>query len=216
MKRYFIAGTDTNCGKTYVTGQLVDYFKMHSKSVIALKPVVSGCEEVDGVLVNEDVMHLQRHNVAPKLDICRWRFKPAISPHLAAAQVGQSVLTKEILAFCEEEQFKPYEYLLVEGAGGLMSPINQEETWLDFLALSQMPVILVVGMRLGCLNHALLTEMAFANHHIHCIGWVANCLDPDMLELSANIDTLVHKMKLPRLATIAYGSTIDDNRLSLI
>ncbi|MCX7116758.1 MAG: dethiobiotin synthase [Legionellales bacterium] len=208
MKRYFITGTDTDCGKTYVTCQLVDYFKANGTRAIAVKPVASGCLERDGQLISEDALSLQRHNGDIKQQICPWRFKPPISPHLAAEEVGESLSVEAIAKFCFDEPWTDVDCLLIEGAGGLMAPLNYNETWVDFLTHSQLPVILVVGMRLGCLNHALLTELALKTHQIECVGWIANCRDKDMLAMSATIKTLTGKMKSPLLATIPYGGTL--------
>ncbi len=209
MKRYFIAGTDTDCGKTYVTCQLLDYLQARCQQAIAIKPVASGCIEQDGQLVSEDVCHLQRHNGYVQQPICCWRFKPPISPHLAAEKVGQVISAQAVADFCDDSAFSDGDYLLIEGAGGLMTPLNHQETWLDFLIAGQIPVILVVGMRLGCLNHALLTELALNTHQITCVGWIANCLDKeDMLELSANIESLSLKMRSPLLAIIPFGETL--------
>lgn len=208
MRRYFITGTDTDCGKTYVTCQLVDFLKANNHEVIALKPVASGCIEEKGELLSEDVLRLERHLSRESLTISKWRFKPPISPHLAARAVGQSVSAKDIIDFCESPMFDAYDDQLIEGAGGLMAPLNDDETWLDFLIQSQYPVILVVGMRLGCLNHALLTSFAFTNQQINCVGWVANCLDKDMLALEENINTLVEKFDFPLIATIPFNDVI--------
>jgi dethiobiotin synthetase len=202
MKRYFITGTDTDCGKTYVTCQLIDYFKNRGRRVIAVKPVASGCVEQNGQLISEDAEHLQRHNGSDSIQICPWRFKPPISPHLAAEEVDERLSVQAITDFCFDEVFSDFEYQLIEGAGGLMAPLNENETWIDFLLLSHVPVILVVGMRLGCLNHALLTELALNTHKINCVGWIANCIDKDMLALSENIKTLSEKMKWPLLGRV--------------
>ena len=208
MKRYFITGTDTDCGKTYVTCQLLNYFKQSNQRAIGLKPVASGCAELNGQLISDDAFHIQACNDTTDLDICAWRFKPPISPHLAAAEVGEVVSAKAVLDFCNEKAFANHDYQLIEGAGGLMAPLNDNETWLDFLSYSKIPVILVVGMRLGCLNHALLTDLALKTHNIECAGWIANCLDEHMLYLTENIKTLSEKLHMPLLATIPYGGKL--------
>lgn len=210
MKRYFITGTDTACGKTYVTCALVDYFKQRQKRVLGIKPVASGAIEQDGQLVNDDLLNLQRHNGDVTQEICRWLLKPPISPHLAAEQSGQHISAKMVSDFCFSESFLGFEYLLIEGAGGLMAPLNSNDSWIDFLSMSQIPIILVVGMRLGCLNHALLTELALNAYRLNCVGWIANCIDKDMLELSANIRTLSSKIKSPLLSMIPYGGKLDE------
>lgn len=204
MKPYFITGTDTDCGKTYVTCQMLDYLKKQQKDVLALKPVASGCFERNGQLQNEDVLRLKEYNPKTSYPINAWQFPSPISPHLAAKKVGSHLTVTEIAQFCLHEQYTNLDYLLIEGAGGLLVPLNDEETWLDFLKLTQMPVILVVGMRLGCINHALLSDALLKSNQIPCAGWVANCLDNEMLALSENIATLVLKMHMPLLGTIDY------------
>lgn len=205
MKRYFIIGTDTDCGKTYVTCQLVKHFQKQGHKTLAIKPVASGCVEREkGMLINEDVQLLERANGPFEGSICGWQFKPAIAPHLAARDVGVRLSAQAIADFCNAERFLQQDYLLIEGAGGLMVPLNEQETWLNFLKLSEIPVILVVGMRLGCINHALLTFLALKTHGIACDGWVANCLDKDMQKLASNIETIAFQTQLPLLATVPY------------
>lgn len=210
MKRYFIIGTDTDCGKTYVTCQLLDYFKKQGMNALAIKPVASGCVEQNGQLCSEDVLHLQHHNSDPHQQICQWLFKPPISPHLAAEQAGQSITAQGIVNFCNNQAFTTTDVLLIESAGGLMSPLNNNETWLDVLLLSQTPVIFVVGMRLGCLNHTLLTELALNTHKINCVGWIANCIDENMLALMENIETLSQKLKMPLLTINPYNRGFEE------
>ncbi len=203
MKIYFISGTDTGCGKTYITCQLLNYLKQNNKKALALKPVASGCEE--GFL-NEDVINLQRYNQDKHQSINGWSFVPPISPHLAAAAVGCNLGIKKLAAFCLERPLDNIDYLLIEGAGGLLAPLNSQESWLDFIIYLQIPVILVVGMRLGCLNHALLSDTVLKINNIKEAGWIANCLDKDMLALEDNILTLKQRMTLPFLGAIEYDS----------
>ncbi|WP_133127426.1 dethiobiotin synthase [Legionella nagasakiensis] len=204
MKRYFITGTDTDCGKTYITCQLLRYFQQHNKKALAIKPVASGCLEDKGERFNDDLLLLRQYNQTAEQEICPWRLQLPISPHLAAMDEQRELSAQEITEFCYKAGASDTEYLFIEGAGGLMVPLNHEETWIDFLMLSQIPVILVVGMRLGCLNHALLTESVFKMHNIVCAGWIANCLDQDMLALRENIETLSHRLQAPLLATVPY------------
>ncbi|KTC86807.1 dethiobiotin synthase [Legionella brunensis] len=204
MKPFFITGTDTDCGKTYVTCQLLDYLKNFEKKILAIKPVASGCIEINGQLLSEDVNHLQQYNLNSDYTVNCWQFRSPISPHLAAKEEGCSLSVKEIAAFCQHEQYKNLDCLLIEGAGGLLVPLNEEETWLDFLRLTRIPTILVVGMKLGCINHALLTASVLQNHKIPYVGWVANCLDKNMLVLNENITTLSQKMPMPLLATVPF------------
>lgn len=211
MKPFFITGTDTDCGKTYVSCQILDYLTQKPQKALALKPVASGCLEKNGQLYSDDVLNLQEHNQDKSRQINRWLFAPPISPHLAAKQLGIEIRAKDIAQFCLREEFENLDYLLIEGAGGLLAPLNDEETWFDFLRLTQMPVIVVVGMKLGCINHALLTDAFLQARQIACTGWIANCLDKDMLVLAENIETLRSKMHCPLLATIPYGGKINDD-----
>ncbi|MDI9818801.1 MULTISPECIES: dethiobiotin synthase [unclassified Legionella] len=211
MRRFFITGTDTDCGKTYVTCQLLEFLISHDNDALAIKPVASGCFERDGQWQNEDLIHLQKYNVHSRYSINGWQFPSPVSPHLAAKETGYKLSIKEIAAFCQKEEFDNLDYLLIEGAGGLLVPLNEQETWLDFLQLTQIPVILVVGMRLGCINHALLTDVVLQINHIPCAGWIANCLDPNMLALADNIATLKQKLHMPLLATIPHQGALDFN-----
>lgn len=207
MKPYFIVGTDTDCGKTQAMCALIAYFKAKQQSVMALKPVASGCERQHNVLLSGDVLRLEQALGEHPMDICRWRFEPPIAPHLAAEQAGITLSAKQIVDFCTLPTWTSYEVMLIEGAGGLLVPLNAHETWIDVLVRAQWPVILVVGMRLGCINHAMLTRAVLAQHGIPCVGWLANVLDPDMLCLEENIQTLVHRLDTPLLARIPYGET---------
>lgn len=208
MKRYFITGTDTDCGKTYLTCKLVEFFKRNNQQVLAIKPVVSGCSEINNQFTNSDILSLEHYNRHNEIDISPWRFKMPVSPHIAAEAQEQNVTVEQITDYCMSPQFSMYDSLLIEGAGGLMVPLNRNQTWIDFLRYSQIPVIFVVGIRLGCLNHALLTELALNKHSIHCAGWVANCVDPNMLASSENIKTLKNKLSMPFLSEVSYGGTL--------
>jgi dethiobiotin synthetase len=200
MNRFFITGTDTDCGKTYVTCYLLNELKRIGKKALAIKPVASGLEDRDGILINTDVEALKASNGPNDFNINPWLFKPPVSPHLA----GGSLSAEEIAQYCLSQDFSSLDCLLIEGAGGLMVPLNNHETWVDMLRLSNIPVILVVGMKLGCLNHTLLTQQVLATNNLVCAGWVANCLDEDMLMLEENISTLEQAMSAPCLARVGY------------
>jgi dethiobiotin synthetase len=211
MTTYFITGTDTDCGKTYVSCQLLDYFKRKNRQALALKPVASGCLKTKGQLQSEDVLNLQKYNSDPSCKINQWQFAPPVSPHIAAKDSAIHLSVAEIAAFCSNKRFAKYDPLLIEGAGGLMVPLNDQETWVDFLELTQIPVIVVVGMKLGCINHALLSDAVLKERKIKTVGWIANCLDNTMLALEENIATLTSKMQMPLLAKLAYQGTLKDS-----
>ncbi len=205
MKRYFITGTDTDCGKTYVTTQLLKCVQ----ASVAIKPIASGCDEIRGELVSSDALQIQ-NNCSLSLDqINPWRFKSPISPHIAAQQQNIRLSAQQIADYCLNLESKDHQTLFIEGAGGLLVPLNETETWVDFLKLTQIPVVLVVGMKLGCINHALLTATVLKTNGICCAGWIANCIDPQMQVLSENIETLRNKMDFPLLSIIPYLGTID-------
>ncbi|HAU1151549.1 TPA: dethiobiotin synthase [Legionella pneumophila] len=210
MKRYFVTGTDTDCGKTFVTNQLVSHFSNSA----AIKPIASGCDHSDNQLVNSDaLLHQQQNHLS--LDIINpWRFRLPVSPHISAREDGASIDVHEVADYCLNLRLNNIKKLFIEGAGGLLVPLNEQATWLDFLKLTNIPVILVVGMKLGCINHTLLTQEVFEINKIKCQGWIANCIDQDMLMLEDNISTLEVKLKYPLLATISYGGKISDICLS--
>ncbi len=204
MYKLFITGTDTNCGKTYATCKLINYLNANKITTHAIKPVASGCTEQDEHLFNEDeiLLQLEQNNLG---EITPWKYKSPVSPHIAALRENQFIDICKVIDFCNNfhNQHK-FKTLLIEGAGGLLVPLNEKQTWLDFLIQSRIPVVLVIGMRLGCINHSLLTEAVLKNSAIETFGWIANCIDPDMLELEANIETLKNKLKTPFLGKIDY------------
>lgn len=209
MRPYFITGTDTDSGKTYVTRELLRHSLQHQHKAHAIKLVASGCVLVDDGLVSQDDMayptlarYTQKQQKNP------WRYQLPVSPHIAAKAEGALLSLEALQRYCFQETFSDLTYLFIEGAGGLMAPLTAQHTWVDFLICSRIPVILVVGMRLGCLNHALLTQAVLRHYSISCFGWIANILDDKMLALAENIQTLQQRLVFPWLATIDYGGAL--------
>lgn len=201
MSIFFITGTDTDCGKTYTTCQLIEFIRGIHKTCMALKPIASGCRIENNQLINSDIVALGSAN-KNSIKINNWLFEPPISPHLASSQLK----AKAIASFCQNDIYQQFDHVLIEGAGGILVPLNEYETWVDFLNfIPSIKVILVVGMKLGCLNHALLSQALISEKKLKCAGWIANCADPDMLMLEENIDTLKHKMHHPYLGRIGFG-----------
>lgn len=201
MKRYFITGTDTDCGKTYVTTQLLQQVP----SSQAIKPIASGCTLVNGTLVSSDALQFQEHTGLSLDNINPWRFQLPVSPHIAAQKEDACLSVKEIADYCMYWSYSDTKYLFIEGAGGLAVPLNESETWIDFLLYSKIPVILVVGLKLGCINHALLTVAMLTMHGIKCVGWIANCIDPNMIAHDEVMHTLLNKLTLPLLGFIPFN-----------
>ena len=207
MKRYFITGTDTDCGKTYVTSQLINYYS----NAVAIKPIASGCQQIEDQWISSDAQELVKQNNL-NLDLINpWRYQMPVSPHIAAEKEDARIDLAEVAEYCLNFYLPEVETLFIEGAGGIMVPLNNEQTWLDFLKKTNIPVILVVGMKLGCINHALLSHLALKAHGIDCVGWIANCINPHMLALEENIATLNHLLQAPLLATVPYKGTIKIN-----
>lgn len=198
MQTYFMIGTDTDCGKTYVTCQMLRTMA----DSIAIKPIQSGG--------TEDVQNLSAAQPHYQATLSRYSFAPPIAPHIAAAQVGEEITFKALDSFCDTHTAKPYRILFIETTGGLMCPLNAQQTWLDYVIHAQKPVIFVVGVRLGCLNHALLTAHALKTHGVTCAGWVANLNSPNMAVVSENLETLKTKLPYKHLATIPFNGTITD------
>ena len=185
---YFITGTDTGVGKTLVSCALLRGFAAQGKLVSGFKPVAAGCDENDH---NEDALALR---AASTLQLGYGQVNPycfprAIAPHLAARHVGVRIEMHRILTSYEELAGQADE-VIVEGAGGFLVPLNEVRTFADMARELDIPVILVVGMRLGCINHALLTAAAIEAHQLECAGWIANVLDETMPALQENIDAM--------------------------
>ncbi|MBM3114943.1 dethiobiotin synthase [Jeongeupia naejangsanensis] len=215
MNTFFITGTDTDVGKTVATCQLLRGFAAHGLRAVAMKPVASGCTTIDGALVNADVVaHRAAGNVVVPDELASpYRFAPPISPHLAAREAGVAV-SLDHLAACAAQLQTLTDVLLIEGAGGWHAPLTDEA---DMQVLAQrfnVPVILVVGMRLGCLNHALLSANAIIAAGLPLAGWIANRVDPRMDRYADNLDWLQQHLPAPLLGEIAHapdaaGGTLD-------
>lgn len=198
----FVTGTDTGVGKTLIACALLHALAASGRTVIGMKPVAAGRE--DGRF--HDVTSLMAASTvcAPESLINPYAFDPAIAPHIAAAQAGVEIDSKKIAAACAALSAMA-DMVVVEGAGGFMLPLGAHETGADMAVALGLPVVLVVGMRLGCLNHALLTRAAIAASGLRCAGWVANCIDPDMPVLSENIAALAARLDSPLLGTVPFG-----------
>ena len=203
---YFITGTDTDVGKTYIASTLVKHFCQQGLQAVGMKPVAAGAELVNGRLLNSDVIELiQASNVDADLALINpYVFAPAIAPHIAAEQAAIKVSLDNIQQSFDALQAKA-DVVVVEGAGGFRVPINRQETMADLAVKLNLPVILVVGVRLGCINHALMTAGSIRATGLNLVGWVANRIDQNMPAIEENIATLKAMIKAPCIADVAWG-----------
>jgi dethiobiotin synthetase len=204
---FFITGTDTGIGKTWATVSLMEYFKSQGRSVIGMKPVASGCEVINGRLVNADALLLQQH-ASIDLDydaVNPYAYKHPISPHLAG-QDNPADFDKIKAAF--DKLKHQADVVLIEGAGGWYSPLNTSQHNGDLAKELGLPVLLIVGIRLGCINHAILTARAIAVDDVSCVGWLANCLQPndDGYDFQV-INTLAEYISAPCLGVLPYTTS---------
>ena len=180
-KTYFVTGTDTGVGKTMVSAAILESAKSAGKRTLAMKPIASGCESTPDGLRTEDALALQNAITEPLgYDVINpIALEPAIAPHVAAAQAGKTVTAQRLVGFCRGMQIRPADLMLVEGAGGWRVPLNDRETYAALPRELGMPVILVVALKLGCINHALLTAEAIRADGLTVAGWVANRVEPE-------------------------------------
>lgn len=207
VRGIFVTGTDTGVGKTWVSLGLIAALQSEGLTVVAMKPVSAGCERTAEGLRNEDALMLMRQaSVAqPYERVNPVAFEPAIAPHIAAAEVGRRIDFSRI-----ERAFQilkaSADLCVVEGAGGWLVPLTPRKNFADLAARLALPVLLVVAIRLGCLNHTLLTVESIQRRGLNLFGWVANQSDPDTPRAKENIDALKARIPAPILATVAYSS----------
>ena len=211
---YFIIGTDTNVGKTYIASSLMKHFVQLGLKTVGMKPIASGCEvNQQGEWMNEDVRALQRvSNVTVPIEFINpYRFLPAIAPHIAAEQSGMTI-NLELIESAYQQLTAVAEVVIVEGAGGFMVPLNQTQTLADLALQLNIPIILVVGIKLGCINHALLTVEALQARGLVLAGWVANQIDPNMPMFAENLSSLQARIEAPCLSVVNWQGEVKFNR----
>lgn len=209
-QHFFVTGTDTGVGKTHVSVKLIQQLVAQGLKVVGMKPVASGCEWIDGVWQNEDVAKLvAASNVnAPLALVNPYRFDPPIAPHIAAAQIGTPIELC-VIVDAYHQLSRLADVVVVEGAGGLLVPLNGTQTIADLILALRLPAVMVVGMQLGCINHALLTVQVMQQKNIGLIGWVANHLDDSMQVKLENLHTLQSMLGVPLLATFAFETLLN-------
>jgi dethiobiotin synthetase len=204
---YFVTGTDTGVGKTLISCALLHAFAAQGLRVVGMKPVACGCEDDKP---NEDVKKLRAASnvMATYGQINPYSFLYAIAPHIAARNAGVRIEFSRILTSFNELRSQA-DMVIVEGIGGFKVPLNEKQDSAEMAQQFELPLILVVGMRLGCLNHALLTAGAIEACGLKMAGWVANVLDADMPVLRDNIAALEQRLAAPLLGVVEYRAQPD-------
>jgi len=202
----FVTGTDTGIGKTRVSAGLLKALAKSGMKSVGMKPIASGAEQTPAGLRNEDALALQaaaslKRDYALVNPYC---FAPPVAPHLAAREAGIEIQLDTLRAaygeLCQEA-----DAVVVEGVGGWQVPLSETLELPDLAREFGLPVLLVVGMRLGCLNHALLTARAIRADGLELLGWVANAIDPDFQRPEANLATLQAELGAPLLGQLGYA-----------
>ncbi len=205
-KGFFVTGTDTGIGKTRFCVQLVKALRARGEQVAVMKPVASGAREIGGVLRNDDALALlaaagHEQAYATCNPFC---FEPPIAPHVAAREAGMRIDLQRIENLARDLS-RQADWLVVEGVGGWRVPLDASADVATLARCLQLPVVLVVGLRLGCINHALLTAEAIRADGVRLLGWVANHVDPAASHVGEMIEAIDARIGVPRLASMAHG-----------
>ena len=216
MAHFFITGTDTGVGKTFVTCALLYTLKAQGIAAIGMKPIAAGGEMTPDGFNNEDVeaLHLASVVKLQREDLNCYLLSEPIAPHIAAANEDIDI-DLDVIRQRFDQLADLADVVLVEGVGGFIVPLGDSISTADLAQDLDLPVILVVGMRLGCLNHALLTQEAILARGLTLAGWVANQIDPHMTELDANIEALEVRIRAPLLGVIEWQKQPDAESISL-
>lgn len=206
---WFVAGTDTEVGKTHVAQALLQALGRRGLAVVGMKPIASGCIRTPAGLRSDDAERLAAASTVPAdyADVNPYAFEPSIAPHIAAARVGVDLQLETL-----ERHFRRLtaraDWIVVEGAGGWDVPLDRTRTLSAIAHIFALPVILVVGVRLGCINHALLTARAIRADGLRFAGWVANRIDAGFDSADETIADLDARLNAPRLADVPHGADV--------
>jgi len=215
MTDVFITATDTDAGKTYVARALAQALVNQQRKVAVYKPISAGCEQVGDTLINEDARLLAdiANSGQSIAEVNPIAFKEPIAPHIAAAKTNTEISIRDIeLGFAKVKELEA-EFNITEGAGGWRLPLGGGKFLSDFVVNTQQQVVLVVNMKLGCLNHAILTYQAVLADGLDCVAWVANCPE-QMPYLEENIAELKRFFPMPLVARLGYSDNIQDAALA--
>lgn len=210
-KTYFVTGTDTDAGKTIVTCGLLEAARLKGLTTLALKPVSAGCHQSEEGLRNDDALALMEAMTLslPYEQVNPLAFESPVAPHIAAAEAGVRMTLDRLTGYCRGALMNKNDIALIEGAGGWRVPLNSREMITGLARELNTPVILVVGMKLGCINHGLLTVEAILRDGVKLAGWVANQMDPDMNRYDENLQTLKSMIPALCLGSVPFMETVD-------
>jgi dethiobiotin synthetase len=215
-RAWFITGTDTEIGKTFTTTILIHAFRNRGFTTLGMKPVATGAENVDNALIDSDLTRLRAAgSFAPELALQNpYCLRTPVAPHIAAKKEGVHIDPIRIIQASTSLRHQ-CERLLIEGVGGFRVPLGEHLDSADLIHRLGLPVILVVGIRLGCINHALLTTETIKAHGLRLAGWIANGIDPKMLYAQDNIETLRRRIAdIPLLGIIPYSPDVPPANLA--
>jgi dethiobiotin synthetase len=212
----FVTGTDTGVGKTLAACALLHRMRARGLRALGMKPVAAGVEDTPEGPANSDVVALRRASSwpAPLAQVNPYCFEPPVAPHLAALEAGTRIEIGPIRQAFDALRASA-DAVVVEGVGGFLVPLNEREDAADMAAALALPVVLVVGMRLGCLNHALLTRQAVAARSLRLAGWIANSIDPGMARFDQNLQALRERLGAPLLGVMPYRAAPDPSAFEL-
>ncbi len=215
-KKFFIAGTDTDVGKTLIASGLLQAANNKELRTIGMKPIAAGCEQTEDGLRNEDALMLidAMSIELPYSQVNPVAFEPPIAPHIAAMRENKQLSVSRLTGFCNGILMQPSDFVVIEGAGGWRVPLNPRETLANLAIELNLPVVLVVGMRLGCINHALLTVEAIERDGLKVAGWVANRVDPEMSCYEENLMTLKTLIHAPLLGEVPFLEDANKNTVA--
>lgn len=213
---YFVTGTDTDVGKTICTKALLQTANKQNQSTLAYKPISAGCEETSFGLRNSDALILKQHSsIEVNYEAVNpIAYKQPIAPHIAAIENNHAIDISIIDRGFDFLQKKHPNYLFVEGAGGWHLPINNKQLFSEWVVEKKLPVIVVIGLKLGCLNHALLTVKSIQQSGLTIAGWIANHLQHDMPYVEQNIQTLKDLIAAPLIGRVPFLPNIETQDLS--
>lgn len=204
MSVFFVTGTDTEVGKTFISRTIMHIYEQKRKTCVGYKPVASGCVLTSSGLRNEDALCLQDASTMSLTyeEVNPYPFQEAVAPHLAAQRVGQEISLQGVADGYERLLNKQADLTIVEGAGGWRLPVGNKRFMSEFVKQYEIPVVLVVGVRLGCINHACMTAEIIKQDGLTIAGWVANHVDAEMPFLTENVKTLKEHIDAPFLGEV--------------